>query len=72
MEKEVPGMRIAPELIRRMQEAEDPKEEGVRIAVETIHELKAVEGVRGIHLMPLMWESITPRIAEEAGKESES
>lgn len=67
MEEEVPGMRIPKELIQRMKQAEDPKEEGVKIAVETIQQLKEVEGIRGIHLMPLLWESITPRIAEESG-----
>jgi len=67
MQSEVPGVLIPDELIRRMEKAEDPKLEGIRIAVETIEELKAVPGVRGIHLMPLMWESVTPRIAGEAG-----
>jgi len=66
MKSEVPGMRVPQELIRRMKKAADPKEEGIRVAVETIQRIKEVEGVRGIHLMPLLWESITPRIAEEA------
>jgi methylenetetrahydrofolate reductase (NADPH) len=67
MEKEVPGMRIPQELIRRMEQAEEPKEEGIKIAVETIRQLQKIEGIRGIHLMPLLWESITPRILEESG-----
>ncbi|MBU1338910.1 MAG: methylenetetrahydrofolate reductase [Acidobacteria bacterium] len=67
MDKEVPGMRIPTGLITRMQQAREPEEEGVQIAVETIQALKHIEGVRGIHLMPLLWESITPRIAEESG-----
>jgi len=67
MERDVPGMRIDPNIIQRMEKAEEPKEEGVKIAVETIRELRKIEGIRGIHLMPLMWESITPRIAEESG-----
>jgi methylenetetrahydrofolate reductase (NADPH) len=67
MEKEVPGMRISPELIQRMEQAKESKEEGIKIAVETIQEIRKIKGVRGIHLMPLMWESITPRIAGEAG-----
>jgi methylenetetrahydrofolate reductase (NADPH) len=67
MEKEVPGMSISEDILSRMAKAEDPKEEGVKIAVETVQKLRNVEGVQGIHLMPLMWESITPRIAEESG-----
>lgn len=67
MKEEVPGMRISEELIERMKGADDPKEEGIRIAVETILALKKTKGIRGVHLMPLLWESITPRIAEGAG-----
>lgn len=67
MDKKVPGMRIPQELIRRMEQAEKPKEEGIKIAVETIRQLQKIEGIRGIHLMPLLWESITPRILEESG-----
>ena len=67
MKKEVPGVRIEEDYIRRMSLAEDPKEEGVKIAVEIINELRRIEGVKGIHLMPVMWESITPTIVQEAG-----
>lgn len=67
MKEEVPGVRINPAYIERMERVEEPKEEGVRIAVEIIQALKKKEGVKGIHLMPLMWESITPRIIEESG-----
>jgi len=67
MKEEVSGILIPDTLIERMDRADDPKEEGIRIAVEIIRELRREEGVRGIHLMPVMWESITPRILEEAG-----
>ena len=67
MKAEVPGIRINPEYIRRMENSDEPQEEGVRIAVEIIQALKKIEGITGIHLMPLMWESITPRIMEESG-----
>jgi methylenetetrahydrofolate reductase (NADPH) len=67
MRDNVPGMSIADEYIKRMEGAADPKEEGVAICVELIRQLQALPGVRGIHIMPVMWESITPRIVEEAG-----
>ena len=67
MEDQVPGMTVPRDLILRMRDAVDPKEEGVKIAVETILQLKEFRGLRGIHLMPLLWESITPQIAEESG-----
>jgi methylenetetrahydrofolate reductase (NADPH) len=67
MKEEVSGISIPDSLIERMDKAGDPKEEGVRIAVETIHALRGEKGVRGIHLMPVMWESVTPRILRESG-----
>jgi len=67
MRDNVPGMRIADEYFKRMKSAVDPKEEGVKICVETIMRLKEIPGVRGVHIMPVMWESITPRIVEESG-----
>ncbi len=67
MKEEVPGIRIDDQYIDRMKQAQDPKEEGVKIAVEMIQTLKNIRGVRGIHLMPVMWESITPTVIKEAG-----
>ncbi|MBN2008835.1 methylenetetrahydrofolate reductase [candidate division KSB1 bacterium] len=67
MKKEVPGVKISDEYINRMKDSCEPKDEGVKIAVEMIQTLKNFQGVRGIHLMPVMWESITPVIVKEAG-----
>jgi methylenetetrahydrofolate reductase (NADPH) len=67
MKEEVPGVRIHPEYIERMTRATDPVEEGVRIAVEMIQTIRKIPGIRGIHLMPVLWESITPVILRESG-----
>jgi methylenetetrahydrofolate reductase (NADPH) len=67
MKEEVPGVKIDEEYINRMKNTKDPKEEGVKIAVETIQALKSLKGIHGVHLMPMMWESITPILVEEAG-----
>lgn len=67
MQKEVPGVKINEEYIRRMKAAEDPKEEGVKIVIEKINTIKQLKGIRGIHLMPMMWESITPVLVQETG-----
>lgn len=67
MKSEVAGMSIPDELIERMDAAEDPKEEGVKIACEMIERIKGIEGVSGLHLMPIGWESITPVILEKTG-----
>jgi methylenetetrahydrofolate reductase (NADPH) len=67
MKNEVAGMSIPDELIRRMESAGEPKEEGVKICLEMIEQVRRIEGVAGIHLMPIGWESITAVILERAG-----
>ena len=67
MKSEVAGMSIPDELITRMESAEDAKEEGIKICLEMIEKIKNIEGVAGIHLMPIGWESITPVILKRAG-----
>lgn len=67
MNNEVAGMSIPDELIKRMEASEDSKEEGIKICLEMIERIKNIEGVSGIHLMPIGWESITPVILERAG-----
>ncbi len=67
MKNNVAGMSIPDELITRMEGASDPKEEGVKMCLEMIEQIKEIKGVAGIHLMPIGWESITPTILEKAG-----
>jgi methylenetetrahydrofolate reductase (NADPH) len=67
MKEKVPGMRINDSYISRMSQARDPQEEGVTVAVEMLRTLKSMRGVRGIHIMPSLWESITPTLVKEAG-----
>jgi methylenetetrahydrofolate reductase (NADPH) len=67
MRNNVSGLSVPKELVDRMADAKDAKEEGVKICLETIEELKDIEGVHGIHIMAVAWEDIVPRIVEEAG-----
>ena len=67
MKDEVPGMRVPEEFLKRMEAAEDPKEEGVNTCAELIRQIRDIEGVAGVHIMPVMWESITPTLVERAG-----
>jgi methylenetetrahydrofolate reductase (NADPH) len=62
----VSGVCIPDEIITRLQGGESAKEEGVKICLETIEQLKEIEGVHGIHIMAVAWEEIVPRIVEEA------
>jgi methylenetetrahydrofolate reductase (NADPH) len=67
MRSNVSGLSVPKELVDRMADAKEPKEEGVKICLETIEQLKEVEGVHGIHIMAVAWEDIVPRLVEEAG-----
>jgi methylenetetrahydrofolate reductase (NADPH) len=63
----VSGVSVPDEVITRMEQAEDAKEEGIKIPLEIIEELKEMPGVHGIHIMAVGWESIVPDIVERAG-----
>ena len=69
---EVPGVVLPTEIIQRMEAADksgNAQEEGVQIALEIISRIKAYhgQGIHGIHLMPVGWDEIVPRIVTEAG-----
>lgn len=68
MDKEVPGVFIPQPILQRMQAAgEGAEEEGVQIALELVEQVRALQGIHGIHLMAVGWEEIVPRIVSEAG-----
>jgi methylenetetrahydrofolate reductase (NADPH) len=67
MAKNVSGIIIPEALIDRMAKAPKGADEGIKICVEQIQELREIEGVHGIHLMAIEWEHMVGRIAEEAG-----
>lgn len=67
MRDNVSGISVPDEIVTRMEEARDVKEEGVKIALEIIDQLKETEGIHGIHIMAVAWEDIVPVIVERAG-----
>ena len=69
MAKRVPGMDVPDELLKRMKETpkENQAEEGVKIAVETIQQLREIKGVAGVHIMAIEWEEKVGEIAQKAG-----
>jgi methylenetetrahydrofolate reductase (NADPH) len=69
MSKQVAGMDIPDEVLKRMKSVPTDKqrEEGITIAVETIQVLKEMQGVRGVHIMAIEWENAVPQIVERAG-----
>ncbi|MCL5774162.1 MAG: methylenetetrahydrofolate reductase [Firmicutes bacterium] len=67
MKNEVAGIGMPDAVIERLQKAADAKEEGIKICVETIERVKKIEGISGVHIMAIEWESMVPAIAEKAG-----
>ena len=66
----VPGLHVPEPIIQRLDQArtrQGRQREGIRIAVETIQQLRDVPGVAGVHLMPVHWERSVPLIAGDAG-----
>ena len=63
----VSGVSVPDEIVTRMEEAKTAKEEGLRIALEVIEQLKEIPGVHGIHIMAVGWEDAVPEIVEKAG-----
>ena len=63
----VPGMLVPESVLERMEKAADPKEEGIRICLETLEEVRRMSGVHGVHLMPVAWETVLPRLVCDAG-----
>lgn len=69
MKSKVPGMDVPDAVVKRIAGVEKKKQpaEGITIAVETIEQLKEVEGVAGFHIMAIEWERKVPEIVERAG-----
>jgi 5,10-methylenetetrahydrofolate reductase len=53
MNQNVPGMRVPEDVIERLKNARDEREEGHRICAEIIETLRATPGVAGAHVMAL-------------------
>ncbi len=69
MATKVPGMDVPEEIVERMRKTpkEQQKEEGIKICVEIIQQIKEIPGVAGVHIMAIEWEEAVPQIAEMAG-----
>jgi 5,10-methylenetetrahydrofolate reductase len=60
-----PGIHISEQLIQRIRTSPDRENEGVRIAGETVDQLKAV--AQGVQIVTLGWEYQIPAILDHAG-----
>jgi methylenetetrahydrofolate reductase (NADPH) len=77
MTEHVYGITIPDEILQRLEDSaegldDEEKEqamqqEGLSIAIETISSLKLINGVNGVHIMAVGWESCVPEIVKSAG-----
>ncbi len=67
MNANVPGINVPDDLIERMANAKDKKEEGIAVTVELIQAIKGIKGVKGVHLQAIEAEHMLPEVIERAG-----
>lgn len=67
MNKNVPGIEVPETMIDRLQSASNPKEEGIKVALELIEAVRNIPGIRGVHLQAIEAEGILPGIIQAAG-----
>lgn len=69
MQSNVPGVVVPDEVVRRLRGValEQQREEGKRLCVEIIQQVREIEGVSGVHVMAYRQEGLVAEIIEEAG-----
>ncbi|MBI3371239.1 MAG: methylenetetrahydrofolate reductase C-terminal domain-containing protein [Betaproteobacteria bacterium] len=63
----VPGVHIPDEMVRRLEQADNPREEGIRICIEMIQAIRRIPGIAGVHIMAAKQEAAIARIVQESG-----
>lgn len=63
----VPGVVIPDSIMHRLRDARDQREEGIHICVEIIEQVRAIEGVAGVHIMAYRQEELIAEIVERSG-----
>ena len=65
--KNVPGVHIPDDVIKRLAGAENQKAEGVRLCIDMIQQASEIEGISGCHIMAYRQEHAVPEIVEQSG-----
>jgi methylenetetrahydrofolate reductase (NADPH) len=63
----LPGWSVPDSVLARMRAAGDQRAEGIALAAEMVKAVRALPGVRGIHLMGLGPAAPIPEVTEAAG-----
>jgi methylenetetrahydrofolate reductase (NADPH) len=66
---QVPGIDVPEHVIRRLEGVplDRQAEEGIRVALEILAEVRDLPGVAGVHVIAINWGEAIPRVVEEAG-----
>jgi 5,10-methylenetetrahydrofolate reductase len=67
MRSHVPGVHIPDDVIRRLDGAARPKEEGRRICIEIMQEVRAIRGISGVHMMAFKQEQFIGEMIGASG-----
>ena len=69
MRSNIPGVVIPDHVVHRLQGVPRRKQrqEGKRVCIKIIQQVKEIPGVRGVHLMAYRQEDLVAEIVEEAG-----
>lgn len=69
MRTKVPGVHIPDEIVERLKKTPkaQKREEGKKICVEIIQQVREIEGVAGVHVMAYRQEELVAEIVQEAG-----
>ena len=65
--KNVPGVHIPDNVVDRLKGAEKQKEEGKKICIEMIQQIREVPGVSGVHVMAYRQEETVADIIDQSG-----
>jgi methylenetetrahydrofolate reductase (NADPH) len=66
---QVPGIDVPDAVMDRLSSVPEDRQrqEGISLALELVHELRTIRGIRGVHLMTIRNQEAIPQVVEEAG-----
>jgi methylenetetrahydrofolate reductase (NADH) len=67
MRENLPGVVVPDSVIDRLEDARDPREEGVDLTVEIITAIRKIDGFAGVHVMGIGQEEPVRKVIERAG-----
>jgi methylenetetrahydrofolate reductase (NADPH) len=65
--KNVPGVHIPDTIVDRLAKSENQKEEGKKICIEIIQQVREIEGIAGVHVMAYRQEEAVAEIIDKSG-----